>query len=68
MLCLRASVKHAQLQRQRLSCGLAWTPVTDEARRAVEQEGVAEWWLCEIQATAREPESAVGCGTLTLGG
>lgn len=28
----------------------------------------AELWMSEIQAAAREPESTVGCRTLTLGG
>lgn len=32
------------------------------------RRGAAELRVCEIQAAAREPESAVGCGTLTLGG
>lgn len=62
VLCLCVSAKHAQLQKHRLSHGLARTLVTDDARWA------AELRVCETQAAAMEPESAVGCRTLTLSG
>lgn len=43
-----------------------WSPMRLGGLRS--RRGAAELRLCEIQAAAREPESTVGCGILTLGG
>lgn len=53
-----------------IAYSMAWHRLLSPMRlgRLWSRRGAAELRVCEIQAAATEPESAVSCGTLTLGG
>lgn len=67
-LCLWVSVKIVQVQRYCLSHSLAQTLLAVRLGGLWSRSRAAELWVSEIQAAEREPESTVGCRTLTLGG